>query len=224
MSESMNIYRAIIVIALQGALAFPVLAASFDCGKAKKPIEKLICENAELDAADARLGDVFKQVNSTFPLKGFLQLNQRQFIAEYPSCLTGKNGEAVAKNQAVQNCVTLVQNRIAELESLAKAHVYTDANGKFTQDNLAILTFARNGKNMISFWGNWMPDGFKPQPFPDGFMCNLEGELQPVKGGFKTTVTDDAVFGITDDGINISKYIMCTPRNGINSMNYQRVR
>ena len=44
-------------------------AASFDCAKARRPIEKLICSTPELDAADTRMGEVFKQINAGFPLK-----------------------------------------------------------------------------------------------------------------------------------------------------------
>jgi len=47
-------------------------AASFDCAKARRPLEKFICSNPELDALDTRMGEVFRQVNAGFPLKGFL--------------------------------------------------------------------------------------------------------------------------------------------------------
>lgn len=208
-------------------LAIPVLsasAASFDCAKAKRPLEKLICSNAELDATDTHLGEIYTQINASFPLKNFVRTTQQVFLAGYPSCLVdGNSGRPATTTDAVRNCIAMAQERIVELKSLAQANVYSDANGKFSPENMAILTFTRKGRNMIGFWGNWMPDGFRPKPFPDGFLCVIESELKPVKGGFKTDETSDAVFSISDNFIRISEVISCTPRNGIADGDYRRV-
>lgn len=146
------------------------------------------------------------------------------FVAGYPDCMTDGTGRPASTETAVSNCVAKVQGRIAELESLAMAHAYSDAEGKFGHENLAILTFTQNGKNMIRLWGNWMPDAYKPKPFPDGGLCNIEAQLQPVKGGFKTEETLNAIFHITENAVRISEFISCSPRTVIAEGEYRRAR
>ncbi len=199
-------------------------AASFDCAKARRPIEKLICSNPDLDAADTRMGEVFKQVNAGFPLKGFLLSTQRVFLAGYATCMNDGNGKPMAAAEGARRCVALVRERTAELETQALAKVYTDADAKFTHEDLAILVYVANGRQKIRLWGNWMPDAYNPKAFPDGKLCDLDDELKPAKGGFMTASTDDAVFSVSDAAVQISEHIMCTPRNGIAPGTYRRVR
>ena len=201
-----------------------VSAASFDCGKARRPLEKLICSSTELDAADTRMGEVFKQVNAGFPLKGFLLATQRVFLSGYPYCMTDGSGKSLSGAEAARRCTLLVRARTAEIEAQALAKVYSSADGKFTHDSLAILVFSVDGRKRIRLWGNWMPDAYNPKPFPDGSLCDLDEELNPVKGGYMTAASDEAVFSISDTSVNISEYIMCTPRNGIGPGAYRRVR
>lgn len=199
-------------------------SASFDCAKARKPLEKLICANPELDAADTRMGDVFKQVNAGFPLKGYVLTTQRVFLSGYPYCMMDSKGKPSTGPDAVQRCVKGVQIRTAELQALVQAKVYSDATNKFSQDNLAILVYPANGRNRIRLWGNWMPDAYNPQPFPEGVVCDIEDDLKPVKGGLGTDSTDDAVFTISDTAVTIRGFISCSPRNGIGEGTYRRVR
>ena len=215
------------VIAVTGALllfAGTTSAASFDCGKARRPLEKLICSSPELDAADTRMGEVFKQVNAGFPLKGFLLATQRVFLSGYPYCMTDDSGKSLSGAEAARQCAAMVRARTAEIEAQALAKIYSNADGKFTQDSLAILVFTANGRKRIRLWGNWMPDAYNPQPFPDGGLCDLDEELKPAKGGYMIAVSDEAVFSVSDTSVNISEYIMCTPRNGIGPGSYRRVR
>jgi hypothetical protein len=200
------------------------LAASFDCGKARRPLEKLICSSPELDAADTRMGEVFKQVNAGFPLRGFLLSTQRVFLSGYHFCMTDETGKALSGTEAARRCALEVRARTAEIEAQARAKVYSDANGKFTHDSLAILIYYADDHKRVRLWGNWMPDAYNPQPFPDGKLCDIDEELKPVKGGYMIPVSDEAVFSISDASLNISKHIMCTPRNGISPGSYRRVR
>ena len=215
--------RAVLLSALMLVVS-SASAASFDCAKARRPIEKLICSNPELDAADTRMGEVFKQVNAGFPLKGFLLATQRVFLSGYASCMNDANGKPLATAEGARRCVSVVRERIAELETQALAKVYTGADAKFTHEDLAILVYTANGRQKIRLWGNWMPDAYNPKPFPDGKLCDLDDELKPAKGGFMTPSTDDAVFSVSDAAVQISEHIMCTPRNGIAPGNYRRVR
>ena len=219
----LNIHVMVLSVGLSLAYS-SASAASFDCAKARRPIEKLICNNPELDAADTRMGEVFKQVNAGFPLKGFLLATQRVFISDYPSCMSDGTGKVTAGAEAVRRCTAVVRERTAEMQAQAFAKVYANADGKFTHEDLAILVYPSNGRQRIHLWGNWMPDAYQPKPFPDGKLCNLDEELQPAKGGYMTASTDDAVFSISDSAVRISEHIMCTPRTGIAPGSYRRVK
>ncbi|MFY8103546.1 MAG: hypothetical protein ACOVK6_05545, partial [Ramlibacter sp.] len=118
----------------------------------------------------------------------------------------------------------VVRERTAELEALAQAKVYSSTQGTFTPDDLAILVYTADGRQRVRLWGNWMPDAYKPRPFPDGKLCDLEDELKPAQGGFMTASTDDAILTISEAAVQISEHIMCTPRNGIAAGVYRRVR
>jgi len=201
-----------------------ISAASFDCGKARRPLEKLICSSPELDAADSRMGEVIKQINAGFPLKGFLLATQRVFLSGYPYCMADDSGKSLSGAEAARRCAAMVRARTAEIEAQALAKIYSNADGKFTHDSLAILVYSADGRKRIRLWGNWMPDAYNPQPFPDGKLCDLDEELKSVKGGYMIAMSDEAVFSISDASVNISEYIMCTPRNGIGAGSYRRVR
>jgi len=158
-------------------------AASFDCAKAKRPLEKLICSNPQLNSADEQMGNTFKEINASFPLKGFALLTQRRFIAEYPTCMLDEKGKTVSTPATANGCLQMVQSRINELRQYGQSRVYSNATDKFTQDDLAILVSSVGAKSQIKFWGNWMPDAYQPAPFPEGRLCDFEADLMPVKGG-----------------------------------------
>jgi uncharacterized protein len=104
-------YVSVILLLLMNS----AFAASFDCAKAQRPLEKLICSNPQLNSADEQMGNTFKEINASFPLKGFIMLTQRRFIAEYPNCMVDGKGKAVATPATANACLQLVQSRIAEL-------------------------------------------------------------------------------------------------------------
>lgn len=215
--------RAVLLsVAVWGATS--ASAASFDCAKARRPIEKLICSNPELDAADTRMGEVFKQVNAGFPLKGYLLATQRVFLAGYANCMNDDRGKPMAAAEGARRCVAMVRERTAELETQALAKVYSSADAKFSHEDLAVLVYTAQGRQKIRLWGNWMPDAYNPKPFPQGMLCDVDDELKPAKGGFTTASTDDAVFQVSDAAVQISEHIMCTPRNGIAPGAYRRIR
>jgi uncharacterized protein YecT (DUF1311 family) len=199
-------------------------AASFDCAKAKRPLEKLICSNPQLNSADEQMGNTFKEINASFPLKGFALLTQRRFIAEYPTCMLDEKGKTVATPATANACLQMVQSRINELRQYGQSRVYSNATDKFTQDDLAILVSSSGAKSQIKFWGNWMPDAYQPAPFPEGRLCDFEADLMPVKGGFKTAPTDDVIISISDASVQLNGYISCSPRTGIAEGTYKRVK
>ena len=199
-------------------------AASFDCAKAQRPLEKLICSNPQLNSADEQMGQTFKEINASFPLKGFALLTQRRFIADSPTCMLDGKGKTVATPATANACLQMVQSRIAELRQYGQSKVYSNAKGKFTQDDLAILITTSGAKSQIKFWGNWMPDAYQPAPFPQGRLCDFEADLIPAKGGFKTDQTDDVIISISDAAVQLSGFISCSPRTGIADGTYKRIK
>ena len=203
----------------------PSMAASFDCGKARRPLEKFICATPELDAADTRLGEVYRRVGASFPLKGFVLTTQREFLAFYPDCMNGTDNRPSTGPAAAKRCVEMVRRRIAELETYERAIVYASVAGKFTHEDLAILVYGPEGRRRVWMWGNWMHDAFDPQPFPAGRVCDIHDDLKPVRGGgFTIDGFDGAVIRFTEAEARITGHIMCSARTGIGEGIYARVR
>ena len=208
------------------ALASSAQAASFDCAKARSPLEKLICSQPELDAADTRMGEAYRKANAAVPLKGFVATTHRVFLAEYRFCAMAAPNRPLPTAQAVRQCTGLADRRTRELEGYSQARFYsqTERGKTFTQEDLAILVTPGPGESRIRMWGNWMPDAQDPKPFPMGVVCDLEGRLQPAKGGLKADFEDDVLLQITDQAVRIGGFMTCTPRNGIAEGEYPRVR
>ena len=144
------------------------------------------------------------------------------FVAgDYPNCMYVNDDWSKKSNspQAVKQCIDVVQKRINSLEDYSKGKVYAeDKTGEFV-----IVVYKKDGTDRIHFWGNWMPNSFidennPPKGFPDGHICDIDAELQPVKNGFITDVTgDDVVFQITEKAVTVSDFVPCSPRRGSNT-------
>jgi uncharacterized protein YecT (DUF1311 family) len=220
----MNRYKYLVVLSVLGLAMSNSFAASFDCNKAQTALEKFICSHAQLNQADEQMGHEFRAVNASFPLKGFVLATQRSFIAGYPTCMLDNKGKMVATQATANACIKMVQARIAELRQYGKSKVYSNAKGKFLPDDLAILVYNDQGESSIRFWGNHMPDAYRPKPFPDGHLCDIEANLIPTNGKFKTDQTDDALISVTESSINLSSHISCSARTGIAEGSYSRLK
>jgi len=220
----MNWYKYSFVLPIFFLSISNTFAASFDCKKAQTTLEKFICSQELLNQADEQMGQEFKAVNASFPLKGFVLASQRSFIASYPICMLDDKGKAVATSAAAQACLKMVQARLIELRQYGQSKVYSNAKEKFLPDDLVILVYNKQGENFIKFWGNHMPDAYRPKPFPDGHLCDIEAKLLPTNGKFKTDQTDDAIISMTETSVNLSSYISCSPRTSIAEGRYNRIK
>jgi uncharacterized protein YecT (DUF1311 family) len=199
------------------------MSASFDCKRARAPLEKLICSDPKLDAADAEMGAVYRRVRASFPLRNFITLTQQAFVQNYPFCLR-KTGDISSNSNAsaVRRCLDLVEQRTQELREFATADVFSRVKGEFTHDNLIILKFLRDGRPMVRMWGNWMPDAYNPAPFPEGWLCDIEELLIPRNGSFE--IGREPILNFNVSGVHISDFISCSPRTGIDHGTYPRLR
>jgi uncharacterized protein len=220
----MNRYKYLVLLSVLGLAMSNAFAASFNCNKAQTTLEKFICSQEQLNQVDEQMGHEFRAVNASFPLKGFVLATQRSFIAGYPTCMLDNKGKMVATPVTANACLKMVQARIAELRQYGQSKVYSNASGKFLPDDLAILVYNNQGESVIRFWGNHMPDAYRPKPFPDGHICDIEAKLIPTNGKFKTDQTDDAIISVTESAVNLSAHIMCTARTGIAEGHYNRIK
>jgi uncharacterized protein YecT (DUF1311 family) len=53
-------------------------AASFDCAKATRPVERAICGDLALNKADTRLGEIYQQLRNSLSAQDFAALRQGQ--------------------------------------------------------------------------------------------------------------------------------------------------
>lgn len=217
-------WSGIFLSCILAACAAPAWSASFDCRKATRPVEKFICSNPELDAADGRMGEAYRRANASFPLKGFVQVTQRYFLAGYPHCMHGTDNRPSTGPAALRRCVDMVQRRTAEIESYERSTVYTSAADRFTHDDLAILVDGPKERRRVRMWGNWMPHAYEPQPFPAGFLCDLDQELRQVADGFRMGDDKEVTLRFSETEMQLEGHIMCSGRTGIGAGNYRRAK
>ena len=213
-----NMRRLVGCVGLMVALAAvgPASAASFDCAKAKSKLEVLICATPALNAADEAMGQAYQVANGSFPIKGFVRASQAIFLGEYRACANDK-----AKDKGAAACTSLAQRRTNELQELLGDKVYVDGITAYTPEDAVLLVGERAGKAYLKIFGSWMPDAYRPKPFPDGFICNEEFALAPSANGLQIKDVDWDI-KISDQQIQ-AEFYSCSPRNGI-SGTFKRVR
>ncbi|EJE50385.1 hypothetical protein PMI14_04945 [Acidovorax sp. CF316] len=116
--------RPCIAAALLMALAPLASAASFDCTKAKSPMEKLICSDAPLSALDEQLNTAFKEAITRSKARPQLVQWQREWLKSY-EVTQCKDARCLAQE---------FSGRIALLQSVAPAsRPSAQWNGSYTR-------------------------------------------------------------------------------------------
>jgi len=188
-----------ILAMLQTCVAY---GASFDCAKAKSKLEKMICSDPALDKADTQMGESYKNAIKKFPIPGFIQATQKIFLNGFNDC------------EDVTSCKDMLNSRITVLDDYANAKIYARSKNKYTPEDV-VITISGSGNNIIlRYFGSWMPDAYKPKPFPDGFICNDEAKLVSKNGQLVADNSDFTTLKITEDKIIMD--VMCNPRTSIN--------
>lgn len=109
----------------------------------------MICGAPQLDAADTQMGEAYKAAVTAFPVKGFLQIDQRNWIRSYQRC------------EIAEKCIKQAKDRTVELNAYTKSSVFTDSKeSKFEADAAMLIFYDRDSKQFVRLFGNWMPDGF----------------------------------------------------------------
>jgi uncharacterized protein len=103
---------------------------SFDCTKAMKNVERLICFDTELSALDGRMADVYRRIAAVSPYKDRLKIEQRQWL---------KNHRNACAN--IECLRAVYQNRILALEA-ASAQMAASSSAQFSASTMASRTGA----------------------------------------------------------------------------------
>ena len=197
-------------------------AASFDCSKARSALEKTICASPQLDEADARMGDVYRAALKNFPISGFVQATQKAFLkGTYAGCFSS---ERSGHTDPVTACLKVVEERIGEIAGYQQVKVYSNVNGKYYPEDIVFMVYSQAGKTRLRYYGSWMPDAYKPAPFPDGHICDDDNELKSANGTFVLDVIDQVPIEIQEDKLILGDFISCSPRTGIGKGEYKRVK
>jgi uncharacterized protein YecT (DUF1311 family) len=220
--KSFALTRLFVFAALFVLAASQANAASFDCRKARTALEHRICRDPALGKADEELEKVYRETLRGFVIPDFIKDSQRAWLNAAPLCLdAGK-----ADSSGLQNCLDLFRARTAALQAYRSAKVYTNYGKRFDRENSTLLLYEKDGKPWLDWYGDWMPDAYRPKPFPDGFLAMDGGALIAASGKFTLADHDDALISVSDDKITFGgEYGMSlSARQGFLHGDFPRVR
>lgn len=122
--------RVIASIVMLGAVSVAAHAASFDCAKARRPVERAICSDAKLSAADSSMSVAYRSDLSRLSSNsvGLLRVDQVQWLA-YVQQVCRVNVPATTRADAAECLKPLYDDRIKQLRSAVAV-----------RDGLAFLT------------------------------------------------------------------------------------
>ncbi len=155
-------------------------AASFDCVKAKSPVEKAICADAELSKLDEDLSQIYKVAVTDYPVANYLKIKQREWIKANSYCDKSKIISCLKENFRV---------RIKNLSEISKIQIYSNTSKFSYEDGDAVAEIRRDGnKYLINIWGGarihrqYSIDSGKPVYTE----CEFEGTFTSPEGGKAT--------------------------------------
>ena len=136
------------------------------------------------------------------------------WLRSLPACLLEGN-----------SCLASFRERIVQLKSWADPKVYTSYGKAFDHEGITLVLVIRDGAPWLDWYGNWMPDAYRPRPFPDGFIAQDGGALTKTGDRYTLADHDDASISITDEKITFEGQGMSlTARQGPVSGDFLRVR
>lgn len=191
----MNIINIFMLFGLM--LALSAQAASFDCNKARTPIERSICNNPELSKLDEELASAYKRSLETFPVKGFIRAWQREWLSEIRS--------TSCKSDCSSELIPLYRNRVERLMVDDKSLIFSDALEFSTENSNAVVIIypVKNGA-VISVWGGFV---IHRQASIDAgksvYMgCNFNGRMNSIYANRAVDGNDEIGFAIKGDKLS----------------------
>ena len=172
-------------------------AASFDCKKSKSKLEKRVCSDPALGKADEQLAKAYNEALKGFVIPGFIKDSQRAWLNSAPVCLDA----GTADDPEGKSCVDVYTARTDALHSYLTAKVYTNYAKKFDHELVTLLVYKKDNALWLDWYGDWMPDAYKPKPFPEGFLAQESSKLVPQGNKFGLEDRTDAEISVSDDKI-----------------------
>lgn len=128
--------------------ALTTQAASFDCAKAKTPLEKTICSNAIISKLDDEMSVKYQAALKSFPVKGFVRAQQREWLAD--------TRLLDCKKDCAKELTEAYQTRIAMLSLPEPQSIYSNTSNfeRENGDTVAII-YSIKDKRFISLWGGY---------------------------------------------------------------------
>ena len=122
-------------------------SASFDCGKAKSPVEKAICSNDEIGKLDEELSEAYKLAVKEDPVQNYVKARQREWVKDNNYC---------DKNKMVSCLKTNYEKRISKLKDITSVKVYSNTQKFEYSDGDAVAEIRKiDGKFQIYLWGGF---------------------------------------------------------------------
>ena len=154
------------------SLSLTTQAASFDCAKAKTPMEKTICSNANISKLDEDMNSKYQAALKNFPVKGFVRAQQREWLAEtrYLDC----------KKDCTKTLTDAYQKRIAMLSLPEPQLIYSNTlNFERENGDTVGIIYSIKDKRFISLWGGFrihrQASNDAGKPIYTG--CSFDGQL-----------------------------------------------
>jgi uncharacterized protein len=151
-----------------------LLAASFDCAKARSRVEKAICGDPELSKMDEQLAAAYKAALVAHPLPSYVRARQRDWLTVLPHLDSQHFLNKLKEEYGI---------RINQLKTADKVIAYSNAEATFSYgggDAVAELWQQSDGKWHLSIWGGFHFDPIASQA--NGYEtfegCEFEGTVQ----------------------------------------------
>jgi len=181
--------------------AFTTQAASFDCAKAKTPLEKTICSNTNISKLDEEMSLKYQAALKNFPVRGFIRAQQREWLTSDLRAIDCK-----------KDCSKLLsetyQKRIAMLSLPEPKSVYSSTSD-FILDNgdTVAIIFPYENKKFITLWGGFrihrLLSNESGKPIYLG--CSFDGQLISNNLAKSAVEKDEIKLTLSDDKLIISE-------------------
>lgn len=189
-------------------------AQSFDCAKARSALERTICGDRALGAADQELNAAWRGTLRAFPLPAFLRNSQQMWLKEVALCA----------GATPHTCLRPFRERAALLRDIAAGRVYSDYGRTLSIDGLTLVVFEKTGERFLWMSGLWMPDMSDPEPPPFGFLLNDVSRLVAKGGDTYTLEGWDHEVRFNEESILFPEPLMVSARQPQIEGALQRVR
>ena len=126
-------------------------AASFNCAKAGRSVEKAICSDEKLSKLDERLSEVYKLALKEYPVKNYLKFRQRDWNKNH-DC----DREEKVEKKYIECLVERYETRISQLTNLSAVKIYaTSKDFDFAGGDAVAEIREQKGALSISIWGGF---------------------------------------------------------------------